>query len=176
MSTEPANVSKAPAAAHAPIASGILVEATLNPTPRPPDRFATFTMESLEIWNTRSLHNDTDYVTLTAVVGANPPVHATKSLGDLNNGTHSVGLSIEVDIPDDDTAVAFIYMVRNSSHSENFQKDEEAVQSALSTIAKEIIKHATATATTVTVGSVVVPLFLSAVTAVTAILAATQAG
>ena len=174
MSTEPGNVSKGPPAnVHVPVSGWVAIE----PTPTPaPARFATFTMESLEIWNTRSLHNDTDYVTLTVVVGANDPVHASKSLGDLNNGTHSVGLSVEVDIPDDDTMVAFSYLVRNSGHSENYKKDEEAVQSALSTIAKEIIKHATATATTVTVGSVVVPLFLSAVTAVTAILAATQAG
>ena len=79
-------------------------------------RFATFTMDSFGISNTRSLHNDTDFVYLSATVGANPPVFAKKSMGDVNNGTHSVGLSIEVDIPDDDTIVVFNYLIMNSGH------------------------------------------------------------
>jgi phospholipase C len=133
-------------------------------------------MDSLQIFDTRSLHNDTDFVDITVVVGANPPVYAKKSLGDLNNGTHAVGLSVAADIPDDDTVVAIVYHVRNRGHSDSYQKDTETVQSALSTIAEEIIRHTGATATTVTVGSVVVPFFLSAVTAVAGILAATQAG
>ena len=37
-------------------------------------RFATFTMDNFGISNTRSLHNDTDFVYLSATVGANPPV------------------------------------------------------------------------------------------------------
>jgi phospholipase C len=137
-------------------------------------RFATFTMDHIGISETRSLHNDTDFVHLSATVGANPTVFVSKSLGDLNNGTHSVGLSIEVDIPDDDTIVVFNYVIMNNGHGGNDAK-AKAVQSALSTIAEEIIKHAAVTATAITVGSFAVPFFVSALAAVAGILAATEA-
>ena len=45
--------------------------------------FTTFTLKSLSISNTRSLHNDTDFVYISVTVGANPPVFGSKSLGDL---------------------------------------------------------------------------------------------
>jgi excinuclease UvrABC helicase subunit UvrB len=45
--------------------------------------FATFTLDGLRISNTRSLHNDRDVVYVSATVSANPPVYASKSLGDL---------------------------------------------------------------------------------------------
>src|SRR5580704_13203348 len=93
-------------------------------------------MESMGISDTRSLHNDTDFVLLSATVGANPTVFLWKSLGDVNNGTHSVGLSIEVDIPDDDTIVAFNYLILNNGHGGN-DAMAKAAQSALSTIAEE---------------------------------------
>jgi phospholipase C len=146
---------------------------TVNPPA--PSRFATFTMDSIGISDTRSLHNDTDFVHLSATVGAHPTVFVSKSLGDLNNGTHSVGLSIKVDIPDDDTIVAFNYVIMNNSHGGNDAK-AKAAQSALSTIAEEIIKHAAITATAITVGSFAVPFFVSALGAVAGILAATEAG
>jgi phospholipase C len=149
----------------------------LQVTAKPPSpaRFAAFTMDSFGISNTRSRHNDTDVVTLSVTVGANPTVFVAKSMGDVNNGNHSVGLSIEVDIPDDDTIVVFNYLIRNDSHGGNDAK-EKAVQSALSTIAEEIIRHGAITATSITVGSIVVPFVGSAVAAVAGILAATEAG
>jgi len=168
MSTEPGNVSKGPL-------KGGGFYSTLPPlNPPAPSRFAIFTMDSFGISHTRSLHNDTDFVTLSATVGANPPVFVTKSMGDVNNGTHSVGLSIEVDIPDDDTIVVFNYLIRNSGHDGNDAK-EKAVQSALSTIAEEIIKHPAITAGAITVGLIAVPFFASALVAVAGILAATEA-
>src|SRR5262249_9644708 len=84
-----------------------------------PSRFATFTMANFGISDTRSRHEDTDFVFLSVTVGANPPVFAKKSMGDVNNGTHSVGLSIDVDIPDDDTIVVFNYLIMNSGHSDD---------------------------------------------------------
>src|ERR1700722_3620678 len=105
MNTEPENVAKiSPAGVHA-VVSGFQI------APPPPPRFVTFTMDSLSISNTRSRHNDTDVVHIGINVGGNAPVFVTKKLGDLNNGTHSVGLSIEADIPDDDTIVVFSYLV-----------------------------------------------------------------
>ena len=142
--------------------------------PPAPARFATFTMDSFGISNTRSRHNDTDFVYLSAKVGANPIVFVSKSMGDVNNGTHSVGLSLEVDIPDDDTPVVFNYLIVNNSHGGNDAK-EKAAQWALNTIAEEIIKHGAITVAAVTVGTVLVPLFVSALGAVAGIMR-TEAG
>jgi phospholipase C len=167
MSNEPGNVSKGPLAdVHVPVSGRLPIE-PLNPPA--PAMFATFTMDSLGITNTRSLHNDTDFVYLSATVGGNPTVFVSKSLGDLNNGTHSVGLSLEVDIPNDDTIVVFNYLVLNNGHGGNDAK-EKAAQSALSGIAKEIVNHAAVAATSIAVGSIVVPFFVSALAAVAGIL------
>ena len=138
-------------------------------------RFATFTMDSFGISNTRSLHNDTDFVYLSATVGANPPVFAKKSVGDVNNGTHSVGLSIEVDIPDDDTIVVFNYLIMNSGHGGDDTR-AKAAQAALSTVAEEIIKHKAITAGAIAVGAILVPLFVSALAAIAGVLAVVEVG
>jgi len=175
VSTEPGNVSKGPAEVHVPVAGRLPIEPPLNPRPSAPAMFATFTLDSLGISNTRSRHNDTDFVYVSATVGANPTVFVSKSLGDLNNGTHSVGLSVEVDIPDDDTIVVFNYLIINNGHGGNDAK-AKAAQSALSTIAETIIKHGAITATAITVGSIVVPLFGSALSAIAGVLAVTEVG
>jgi phospholipase C len=138
-------------------------------------RFATFTMDSFGISNTRSLHNDTDFVYLSATVGANPPVFAKKSMGDVNNGTHSVGLSIEVDIPDDDTIVVFNYLIMNSGHGDDNTRTK-AAQAALSTVAKEIVNHKAITAGAIAVGTILVPLFVSAIAAIAGVLAVVEVG
>ena len=169
MATEPENVGKiAPAGVHAVI-SGFQV------APPPPPRFATFTMNSLSISNTRSRHNDTDVVHIGVTVGANDTVFVTKKLGDLNNGTHAVGLSIEADIPDDDTIVVFSYLVNNSGHGGD-DSETKTAQSVLSTIADAIITHKADTAEAVAVGTIVVPVLVSMVAAVAGILALTEAG
>ena len=172
MAIEPKNMGKAPlAGVHVPV-TGVFQIDPLNPPP--PARFATFTMDSFGISNTRSLHNDTDFVYLSANVGANPIVFVKKSMGDVNNGTHSVGLSLEVDIPDDDTVVVFNYLIMNNGHGGNDAK-AKAAQAALNTIAEEIIKHGAITAAAVTVGSFLVPFFASALAAIAGIMAATEA-
>src|SRR4029077_6096514 len=138
-------------------------------------RFATFTMDSFGISNTRSLHNDTDFVYLSATVGANPTVFVKKSMGDVNNGTHSVGLSIEVDIPDDDTIVVFNYLIMNSGHGDDNTRTK-AAQAALSTVAKEIVNHKAITAGRIRVGTILVPLFVSAIAAIAGVLAVVEVG
>jgi hypothetical protein len=86
----------------------------------PPD--FTFTLDSFQITDTRSRHNDTDYVTFTLLVQPNGGPAATpqtlnKSMGDVNNGTHAVGLSFpNVKIGPDDTVV-LNYLIVNSGHS-----------------------------------------------------------
>jgi phospholipase C len=172
MSTEPANVSKgSPADVREPVSGRLPIEPPLKPPPPAPARFATFTMDSLGISNTRSLHTDTDVVYLSATVGANPTVFVQKPLGDLNNGTHSVGLSVEVDIPDDDTIAVFNYLILNNGHGGN-DAVAKAAQSALSTIAKEIINNGAVAAAAITIGSIVVPFFVSALAALAGILEA----
>lgn len=160
------------AGVHVPVTVGFPIH-PLNPPA--PASFAIFTMDSFGITNTRSRHNDTDFVLLTANVGANPIVSVKKSMGDVNNGTHSVGLSLEVDIPDDDTTVVFGYMIVNGSEDPNDSK-AKAAQSALNTIAEEVIKHKAITAAGVAVGSIMVPLVGSALAAVAGIMALTEGG
>jgi hypothetical protein len=82
----------------------------------------TFTLDSFQITDTRSRHNDTDYVTFTLLVQPNggpavAPQTLNKSMGDVNNGTHAVGLSFpNVKIGPDDTVV-LNYLIVNSGHS-----------------------------------------------------------
>jgi phospholipase C len=170
MPNEPIKTDIGPLAAeHVPVN----IELPLQPLdPLPPPRFATFTMDNFGISNTRSRHNDTDFVHLGANVGANPIVFASRPMGDVNNGTHSVGLSLEVDIPDDDTIVVFTYMIRNGQGNDATNK---VVQSALNAIGEEIIKHGDIAAA-VTVGSLLVPVVGSLLAAVAGILGAVEGG
>jgi phospholipase C len=175
MANEPGNAGKgSPAIFHLPDDNGLLsVQGTFSGLQ--PTHFATFTMDNFGISNTRSRHEDTDFVYLSATVGANPSVFVQKSMGDVNNGTHPVGLSVEVDLPNDDTIVVFNYIIVNNGHGGNDAK-AKAAQSALSTIAKEVIAHKAITATSIAVGSILVPLFASAVASVAAVLGLVEAG
>jgi hypothetical protein len=80
----------------------------------------TFTLNSFKITDTRSLHRDTDYVSIAVAVGANPPITLpAKSMGDLDNGTFEVGLTIaDVEVPAGQ-AVAFSYSIVNSGYNKN---------------------------------------------------------
>ena len=52
------------------------------------------TLDSFNITNTRSAHQDTDYLVFTSLVTpGGQPATQTKSMGNVNNGTHSVGLA-----------------------------------------------------------------------------------
>ncbi|HLY78080.1 MAG TPA: alkaline phosphatase family protein, partial [Caulobacteraceae bacterium] len=158
---------------HLPIGGVLTTTTSVNIAP--PPRFATFTMDSFGISNTRSLHNDTDYVFLSAAVGANAPVFVQKSMGDVNNGNHSVGLSLEVDIPDDDTPVVFSYLIMNSGHQGDNTR-QKAAQAALTTVAKEIIAHKAITVGAIAVGAILVPLVVSALAAIAGVLAVVEVG
>lgn len=173
MAIEPRNIGKNPlTGVHVPISAGFPVRPKLNPPV--PERFATFTMDSFGVSNTRSLHNDTDFVYLSATVGANPTIYVSKSMGDVNNGNHSVGLSIEVEIPDDDTIVVFNYLIMNSGHTGDGSR-AKAAQAALSTVAEEIIQHKAITAGAIVVGTILVPFFVSALGAIAGVLAVVEA-
>jgi hypothetical protein len=92
----------------------------------------TFSLDSFRITDTRSRHNDTDFVSFTLLVrdaqGRGTPQTLKKSMGDVNNGTHQVGLSFpNVAIPAGGSVV-FNYLIVNSGH-----KSESDVDKALET-------------------------------------------
>ncbi len=77
MSTEPANVSKGPPAdVNVRVSGRLPMEPPFKLPPPAPAMFATFTLDSLGISNTRSLHNDTDLACISATVGANPALRS----------------------------------------------------------------------------------------------------
>jgi hypothetical protein len=79
----------------------------------------TFTLVSFKITDTRSLHEDTDYVSMAVAVNHNAPITSpTKSMGDLNNGTFKVNLSIAVAAAPTDV-VAFTYSIVNTGFAKN---------------------------------------------------------
>ncbi len=97
----------------------------------------TFTLTSFRIIDTRSLHNDTDFVSIAVAVGKNPPITMpTKSMGDVNNGTHTVNLSIpNVPVGPNDT-VTFSYSIVNTGFNKN--SVEHALQSATDAAAAKV--------------------------------------
>ena len=80
----------------------------------------TFTLDSFQITDTRSRHEDTDYVTYTLLIkaqdGSGTPRMLTKYMGDVNNGVHSVNLSFSnVEVNPTDTVI-LNYLIVNSGH------------------------------------------------------------
>ena len=80
----------------------------------------TFSLDSFRITDTRSRHNDTDYVSFTLLVksanGTGTPKTLTKSMGDVNNGTHKVGLTFSgIPVNPTDTVV-LNYLIVNAGH------------------------------------------------------------
>ena len=83
-----------------------------------PLALVTFTigLDSFRITDTRSQHEDTDFVSVSLAVGNKPPVSQTRSLGNVNNGTHPINLSFPtVKIAPNETAVLTYSMV-NAGH------------------------------------------------------------
>ncbi len=78
----------------------------------------TFRLDNFRIDNTRSRHEDTDFVSVSLAVGARPPQTQSRAMGDLNNGTFDVGLVFDnISVADNETAV-FTYAIVNSGHTD----------------------------------------------------------
>ncbi len=80
----------------------------------------SFTLDSFRITDTRSLHEDTDYVTFTLLVkdahGNGTPKTLTKAMGNKNNGTFPVNLTFSnISVGPTDTVV-MNYLIVNSGH------------------------------------------------------------
>jgi hypothetical protein len=95
------------------------------------NREYTFTLNSFRITDTRSVHNDTDFVAMAVAVGNGAPiVLPTRPMGDLNNGTYQVSMSIPNVPVGDKQAVAFSYSIVNSGYDQNAV--EQALKKAVS--------------------------------------------
>jgi hypothetical protein len=77
----------------------------------------TFSMDSFRITDTRSRHEDTDYVSISLAVGSAPPMTKTKAMGNLNNGTFNVGLTFDNISVASNVPVVFSYAIVNNGHS-----------------------------------------------------------
>jgi hypothetical protein len=73
-------------------------------------------MDSFRITDTRSRHEDTDYVSISLAVGSAPPITKTKAMGNLNNGTFKVGLTFDSVSVGNDESVVFTYAIVNNGH------------------------------------------------------------
>lgn len=81
-----------------------------------------FVIDNCQITNTRSVHEDTDYANLGVAVG-NALVNGgtqTKSLGNLNNGVHTIDLEVGPTpvANDPNTPVIIAFQIVNSGHTD----------------------------------------------------------
>jgi len=104
----------------------------------------TFTLDSFKITDTRSRHNDTDFVSFTLLVNSGnrngTPQTLKKSMGDVNNGVHPVNLSFPNITVDSSASITLNYLIVNSGH-QNPSQVESALESTGTSLA---VKGATA--------------------------------
>ena len=122
---------------------------------RPEIQTATFSLDSFRITDTRSRHNDTDYVSFTLLVrdaaGKGTPQTLKKSMGDVNNGTHAVNLSFPNVVVPTNGSVVFNYLIVNSGHS-----SEGTVDKALETVGSSLAEKGLVAGGTA-IGSAILP-------------------
>lgn len=100
----------------------------------------TFVLDSFQITDTRSLHEDTDYVTFTLTVnpqnGQGTPQTLKKSMGDVNNGVHAVNLSFpNVTVNPTDTVI-MNYLIVNSGNKNPGQIETNLENAAVKLLGK----------------------------------------
>lgn len=95
-----------------PIPTGVIIH--------PEIQTITFSLDSFRITDTRSRHEDTDYVSFTLLVrdanGQGTPQTLKKAMGNVNNGTHNVGLSFPNVVIPVNGSIVFNYLIVNSGH------------------------------------------------------------
>jgi hypothetical protein len=158
MPTDPTNPTpiKSDLMKSGPIKNGPIHTGPIHPNPilgGPPN--FTFTLDSFQITDTRSRHEDTDFVTFTLLVQPNggppaAPQTLNKSMGDVNNGTHAVNLSFpNVKVGPDDTVVVN-YLIVNSGHS-----SESSIYSTLDSTAGKLATAGGSAAAGALIGSAI---------------------
>jgi hypothetical protein len=88
----------------------------------------TFSFDSFRIANTRSLHRDTDYASLSLAIGSAPAMTKTRAMGDLNNGTFKVGLTFDNLAVDANVPVVLSYAIVNSGHQSHADVEKSLQQ------------------------------------------------
>jgi hypothetical protein len=106
------------------------------PIPIPSFAFYTFTLERFIIHNTRSAHEDTDYVSFTLAIGDGAPQTQFRSMGDLNNGTYDVGLSFGPAMLTRFETAVFNYIIVNAGNIDPGSV-EKILENAGANLAKE---------------------------------------
>jgi hypothetical protein len=123
-----------------------------------------FSLDSFEILDTRSVHNDTDTVAVSITVGARPPQTLTLKAGDVNNGTHNVGLAfapVNVDLSE---FAIFNCLILNSGHADQKEIDDQLTGFAKTLAdkgvqaAKDAISKGATALVGAAIGSAVMPL------------------
>jgi len=138
------------------------------PAPIPPFQPAsyTFRLVSMQVLNTRSAHLDSDKASLTVGVGPNPqPVTVTKDLGDVNNGTYQIGLSIgPIQISDPNIGIAMNYLILNSGHQSHDEVNKilTGTGDSLAAQGAKVATAAIGSAVGLAVGSSILPVLGSA--------------
>ena len=128
-----------------------------------------FSLDSYTISNTRSVHEDTNYCTVSITVGTNPAVTKTQSMGDQNNGTYKVGLGISAELPAGPVPVVFSYVILNNGHGKpgDVEKGVEAALSAIGSAGAKAAASATGAAIGgalgATIGTAAVPILGTAI-------------
>src|SRR5437763_9399733 len=129
-----------------------------------------FSLDSFSITDTRSRHEDTDFATVSITVGTNAAITKTLAVGNVNNGTHPLGLGVSAVIPADvDVPVVFSYVILNNGNGDHaaVQQGVEAALSALGVKAAQAastaVEGAIGKALGAAIGTAVVPLFGSAI-------------
>jgi len=93
---------------------------TIKGTPNPVAHTYTFTVRSFKITDTRSLHEDTDTVFTAAAIGGGPTAAPPgKPMGDLNNGSYTVNLTVPASLGDAQV-VDFTYNIVNGGYSNSY--------------------------------------------------------
>jgi hypothetical protein len=96
----------------------------------------TFRMQDFQILNTRSRHEDTDFVTMAVDVNGQTHGPVTVSMGDLNNGTFNPNISIgPIRVGEDLPSVVVHYSIANMGHG-----DPSAIESKLQQLANQAIQ------------------------------------
>lgn len=102
----------------------------------------TVNLVSFDIGITRALHNDTDYVSLAAQLGDQPPLSTTRFMGDVNDGHHDVNLQLGPfdSVPGVSPNLTFSYLIMNKGHDDGNHLTAVQIHDMLSEAAKDILK------------------------------------
>jgi hypothetical protein len=100
----------------------------------------TFTLDSMEIDNTRSIHNDTDLVATSYTAGKWPIQQNGASPGDVNNGVHDLELQFNAIPVELCEPLVFVYSIVNSGNSDVADTVMDAMQKGGEDYVNDLLK------------------------------------